>query len=119
VFLEGPFNGTNMNTSINASIPSAQPFNTPPFNYLGTETVGLIGTDIVDWVYVEMRTGATPATATTVVDQKAGLLKNDGTIVDADGITSLNFNLAPGSYYIVIYSRNHLPIMSPTAVLIN
>jgi len=118
VFLEGPYSGPNMNTSINTNIPTAQPYNTAPWYYSGTETAS-IGPDIVDWVFVELRTGTTPATATTVVATKAGLLKNDGTIVDSDGITSLNFELAAGNYYIVIYHRNHLPIMSPTEVTLN
>lgn len=119
VFLEGPYSGAGMNTNISSDIPKAQPFNTAPFNYAGTETSPAIPNDIVDWVYVEMRSGTTPATATTIEDKKAGLLKSDGTIVDVDGVTNLNFDLAPGNYYIVIYSRNHLPIMTPTAVTIN
>ncbi len=120
VFLEGPYAGPNMNTAIAGSVPSGQPYNTAPWNYPGTETASVTsGGDIVDWVLVELRTGATPATATTVVATKAGLLKNNGTIVDADGFTNLNFNAAPGNYYIVVYHRNHLPIMSATAITLN
>ncbi|MBK7980660.1 MAG: hypothetical protein IPK06_11840 [Ignavibacteriae bacterium] len=115
VFLEGAYDNQNMNSNI--TIPSAQPFNTAPWNYSETITAN-IGNDIVDWVLVELRTGASPATATTIIKQKAGLLKNDGTIVDADGFTNLNFDVAAGDYYIVIYHRNHLPIMSPTTITI-
>ena len=115
VFLEGAYDSQNMNSNI--TIPSAQPFNTAPWNYSETITAN-IGNDIVDWVLVELRTGASPATATTIIKQKAGLLKNDGTIVDADGFTNLNFDVAAGDYYIVIYHRNHLPIMSPTTITI-
>jgi photosystem II stability/assembly factor-like uncharacterized protein len=118
VFLEGSYNSSNMNTNINGSIPNAQPYNTAPWNYTGIETAS-ISSDIVDWVLIELRTGSSPSTATTVVATKAGLLKSDGTIVDSDGFTNLNFNVAAGNYYIVIYHRNHLPIMSPTAISLN
>ncbi len=116
VFLEGPYSTPSMNKNI--SVPSAHPYNTAPWNYSGTETAS-IGNDIVDWVLIEMRSGATPSTATTVEDTKAALLKSDGTIIDSDGITPVNFDLPAGNYYIVIYHRNHLPIMSPTAITIN
>ncbi|MCP5064585.1 MAG: hypothetical protein GY936_19280 [Ignavibacteriae bacterium] len=115
VFLEGPYNNPIMNTDIQPNVPKFHPYNTAPWNYAGTESA-TITTDIVDWVLVELRTGSTPATATTVVGRKAALLKNDGTIVDSDGITNVNFNLASGNYYIVIYHRNHLPVMSATAI---
>lgn len=118
VFLEGPYNSPNMNTDIQSSIPKTQPYNTPPWNYAGTETAS-ISSEIVDWVLVELRTGSTPATATNIVGQKAALLKKDGTIVDSDGFSNVNFNLPSGNYYIVIYHRNHIPIMSATAVAIN
>ena len=117
VFLEGPYSGANMNTAIAGSVPNNQPFNTDPWSYPGTETASItVGSDIVDWVLVELRTGDTPSTATTVVETKAALLKSDGTIVDADGFTNLNFDVPSGDYYIVIYHRNHLPIMTPTAI---
>ena len=41
VFLEGPFNGTDMNADLAGlpDFPLAQPFNTAPWNYAGTESV--------------------------------------------------------------------------------
>ena len=120
VLLEGAYAGSNMNASITETVPNQQPFNTAPWSYVGTETASVtVGSDIVDWVFVELRTGASPSTATNIVQTKAGLLKSDGTIVDADGFTNLNFGVAPGNYYIVIYHRNHLPIITPTAITIN
>lgn len=115
VFLQGPYNSPNMNTDIQSSVPKFHPYNTAPWNYAGTESA-TITTDIVDWVLIELRTGSSPATATNVVGRQAALLKNDGTILASDGITNVNFNLASGSYYIVIYHRNHLPVMSATAI---
>jgi len=40
------------------------------------------GDDIVDWVFIEVRDGATPA---TVVQTKSALIQRDGDIVDLDG----------------------------------
>ncbi len=58
VFLEGPFNGTDMNADLAGlpDFPLAQPFNTAPWNYAGTESVlSVPNADVVDWVLVEMR----------------------------------------------------------------
>ena len=91
VFLEGAYAGPNMNTAISGSIPNNQPYNVAPWNYGGTETAVSIGNDIVDWVLVELRSGGTPSTATVVEATKAALLKSNGTIVDADGITTVSY----------------------------
>ncbi len=48
--------------------------------------------------------------------QRAGLLKSDGTIVDLDGESPLRFNVPPGDYYIKVEHRNHLSVMSATAI---
>jgi len=75
VLLEGPFNGTEMNTYLNeqGSIPLSQPFNTSPWNYTGSETVALIpNTEVVDWVLVEIRDAidAASANSSTIVEQQ-------------------------------------------------
>ena len=44
-------------------------------------------------------------------------MKNDGGIVDLDGTSAVAFpGVADGDYYIVVYHRNHLPVMSAAAV---
>ena len=44
-------------------------------------------------------------------------LKSDGTIVDTDGTSPVQFTgLSAGNYYIVIRHRNHLAIMSASAI---
>jgi hypothetical protein len=66
---------------------------------------------IVDWVFVELRTGASGAT--TVQATRAALLQSDGDIVDADGVSPITFPSTPaGNYYITIRHRNHLSISS-------
>lgn len=96
-------------------IPSAQPYGS--IGYTGTETVApsvltVTGANaIVDWVLVELRSDAT-----TVVTKRAGLVQRDGDIVDTDGVTPLTFTAASGSYYVVVRHRNHLGVMSGSAI---
>ena len=119
-FLRGPWNGTAMNTGLNSGgiIPLSQPYNTTPFNYTGTESVGSIpNANIVDWVLVEHRKPLSglpsDATSSTITGRKAGFLLNNGTVVDLDGVTPLSFNIAKqGASFIVIRHRNHLGILS-------
>lgn len=122
-FLEGPFNGTGMNTTLNTSgyLPLAQPYNAAPWNYAGTESVTVIPNgNVVDWVLLEIREtagAAATATASTTVARQAAFILNDGTIVTVDGTNEL---LVPATFndnvYVVIYHRNHLSMMSSAPV---
>ena len=116
VWLEGPFTGSEMDTSLNARdlLPLAQPYNTAPWNYTGSEAVTAIpGDDIVDWVLLSLRSGSDGATA---VDTQAAFLKMDGSIVDTSGSGPVIFErVAPGNYYLVVHHRNHLAVMSAAA----
>jgi hypothetical protein len=114
VFLQGPWNGTDMNTHLldNGLIPLEQPYVSAPWNYNGTEEVDAIPDDVVDWVLVELRTGLA---ASTVEARRAGFLLKDGSVVDLDGSSSLSFySVTQGDYYIVVKHRNHLAVMSAT-----
>ncbi|MBN1338984.1 MAG: beta-propeller fold lactonase family protein [Bacteroidales bacterium] len=126
VYLEGPFVGVEMTTSLNSGglIPLSQPFNTAPWNYQGTEAVGAIpNTEIVDWVLVELRDAATATQATgqTMVARSAGFLLKDGNIVDLDGQSLLSYsNLTiQESLFVVIWHRNHFSIMSAIPLVEN
>ena len=122
VILQGAYNGTDMNIILKTlnRIPLAQPYGSVPYNtaaftYTGTESVGSIPADVVDWVLVELRTGTASATV-TANGKKAGFLLKDGSIVGTDGSSLLAFPLVEmGNYYIVVRHRNHLPIMSAAA----
>ncbi len=119
VLLEGAFNDGDMSTQLNTEglIPLQQPYNTPPWNYTGTEEAAAIPADVVDWVLVELRDADSPGNATpaTIVTgwPKAFFLKNDGSLVGPDGnppnigSPTINDNL-----YIVVRHRNHLDVMS-------
>lgn len=113
IFLQGPFNSSSMQTTLNQGsyLPIPQPYNAPPWNYNGTENLGSgpIST-MVDWVLVELRNSNNPS---QVVARRAALLKNNGLLLEPNGNEGVVFNnTVPGSYYLAIYHRNHLAIMS-------
>ena len=115
VILQGPYNTVTgkMNTTINAAgnLPLAQPYNTLPWNYTGTEHVISFSDSIVDWVLVELRDATDKI---TVIERKAGLLSRSGIIRNTDNSSGLYFTAAENlsNYYIVIWHRNHMPVMS-------
>ncbi len=118
VFLEGPFNGASMNTHLNSEslIPLSQPFNTPPWNYSGTESVAAIPNgNVVDWVLVQSRDAADAGSATgvTAFSQQAAFLLSNGSITGLDGTSLIRFSAGiQQQLFVVIYHRNHVAVMS-------
>jgi hypothetical protein len=126
VYLEGPYAGSRtMNTMLfdNSLIPLAQPFNTAPWSYAGTESVVAVPADIVDWVLVDIRDAATPEAALpeTSIWKKACFLKSDGQIVDLDGTTlpSIGNPTVINNLYVVVRHRNHIAVMSSAGMALN
>lgn len=121
-FLEGPYNGTDMNTNLNSTgnIPLGQPYNASPWNYSGTESVASIpDADIVDWVLVELRDAASASQATggTMIAQQAAFVKKDGTIVNTSGSGELTiYTTFSQELYVVVWHRNHLGVLSADAL---
>ncbi|MCB9247693.1 MAG: hypothetical protein H6613_03740 [Ignavibacteriales bacterium] len=95
VNLEGVFSGGIMSTSTSFQnvVPTGQPFNIAPWTYTGTETFTTLPANAIDWVLVELRSGSA---ANTMVKRKAGLVKNDGTIINADDGLPISFEIAEG-----------------------
>ncbi|MCB0805682.1 MAG: hypothetical protein KDC05_07765 [Bacteroidales bacterium] len=118
IFLEGPYNGVDMETGLNASghIPLFQPYNTAPWNYDGTEQVlSIPGIDVVDWVLIEARDAAIPeeATGSSVVGRQAAFLMKNGSVRSFQGNSQLAFGTSLNEgLFIVVYHRDHLPVMS-------
>jgi hypothetical protein len=136
VFLEGANNGAGSMTAVLSSFtagdpyystspfPLTQPYSASPWNYSGTENVGSVPANVVDWVYIELRSADIPdnATAATIFGKRAAFLKSDGSIVDIDGTSPVKFTYGTPSgpnVYVVIKHRNHLAIMSSSGVLKN
>ena len=118
VFLEGPFSGSLMQTDLNDQnlIPLTQPYSVSPWNYGGSENVVEIPNPyIVDWILVEIRDAASPATAdqSTIIGRQAGFVLQDGSIVSIDGVSDMQFDATVSQdLYVVVFHRNHLGIMS-------
>jgi hypothetical protein len=108
VFLQGPYNTATHqmdNTLRTTGVLAA---------HFGAIT---IPTDAVDSITVEIRNAPTAGGSTLRLFKPAWLLQ-DGSIVDfvTPGNGYVAFTGAPGgNYYIVIWHRNHLAIMSSTA----
>jgi hypothetical protein len=74
---------------------------------------------IVDWVWIELRDATNPS---VIIDGKSALLQRDGDIVEAladDTSTPVSFSQEAGDYYIVVKHRNHLGIMSNSALALS
>lgn len=114
--LQGPYNDAlgNMNTALAAGnhIGLVQPFNRPPWNYPGTESVASVASNIVDWLLIDLLDANF-----NVQGRKAAFLRQDGVLTDLDGSQGVIFpGVLAGNYYVVVRSRNHLPIVSNTMV---
>ncbi len=106
VYLQGPYiNDGRMSTIYNEKdlLPLIDPYN-------GTVSVKSIPENIVDWISLEIRKDSN---SNSNVINKIAFLKDDGSIVETDGISPLSFSeVAQGEYYLVIKHRNHISIMS-------
>jgi len=115
VNLEGPYDNNNgfMRTYLKTGglIPTSQPYYTTPWNYLGSESKEAY-TGVVDWILVELRDAvdASSATGITMIEQQAAFLTGDGRCI-IDFSSSYSNDL-----FVVIWHRNHLPVMSANSV---
>ncbi len=72
---------------------------------------------IVDWLLVELRNADNPS---QVVASQAVLLQRDGDVVSSDrGDLNLLFDLAAGDYYVAVRHRNHLGVMTTSALALS
>ena len=130
VILEGPYNtGTGlMNDGLRSAslIPSSQPFIALGYTFVGSPGGGAaVGSGvfsvtgnnaIVDWAIVELRNSSTPA---TVVASCAALVQRDGDVVALDGVSPVSITAAAGPYHVAVRHRNHLGVMTATAVALS
>lgn len=126
VILEGAWNNaTAMNTTLEDGdlVSKEAPYNGVNL-HIGSESVAseaAVPDGAVDWVLVELRE-ADNADAATDAKRKgsaAGFLMSSGEVKATNGVDDLTVSLSDNSgtdYFVVIYHRNHLPIMSASAV---
>jgi hypothetical protein len=106
----------NDNLRANNLVPLSDPYTNTTTT---TSTVlGVTGNDaIVDWVFLELRTGESGYTS--VASTRAALLQRDGDIVDVDGVSLVKFNASIGYYYVAIRHRNHLGFRTTSELTLN
>lgn len=137
--LEGAYTtaGDSMFLSLRSApdlLPTSQPFNTADYgSYNGGETITLADyPTAVDWVLVEVRgvsngafanadSSAIQSSGAAYVSRRAALLLSNGTIVSpyssATGNDTLLYRTTTDAeFFVVLYHRNHIPIMSGAAV---
>lgn len=124
VFLDGPYLSaqTSMSDSlrIKGLLPLEEPYTALGYSLSGsavtTTTVlgnATPGNAVTDWVLVELREAAAPH---GVVECRAGLLQRDGDIVAVDGSSALGFCTPAGTYRVAVRHRNHLGVMTGSAM---
>jgi hypothetical protein len=117
------------NAPVSIVIPVSDPYRNAPYstafthvnnNLTEVATVNafndmpLANDNIVDWVFVELRSNVTPGN--TVLQTRSALLQRDGDIVDIDGITPVYFkNVDAANYTITVKHRNHLAMSTNPA----
>ncbi len=105
-WLQGPYANGLMQTNLSNSLPLTSPYSADPI------TVSSIPENVVDWVLLELRSSATGQP----LRSKSMWLNEDG-YIHTPGISIVALlNSSPGSYYVVLRHRNHLAIMSGSAV---
>ncbi|MCB9054018.1 MAG: PKD domain-containing protein [Lewinellaceae bacterium] len=106
-----PASGTTMRTDINGLIPTADPYGLS----ISTSSVPA---NAVDWVRIELRSGAGPGSATTVVASTAAFLSSNGTVKAVNG-DKVDFSSVPnGNYFVAIKHRNHLGVITNGTVAV-
>jgi parallel beta-helix repeat protein len=123
VWLQGPFNGFNMNDGLRTAgiIPTADPYPTLGYSHIGgggattsAQVLAVSGNNaIVDWVVIEIRNATTPSQR---VYSTSALLQRDGDVVATDGVSAITIPLPPGQYHVAIKHRNHLGVMTASPV---
>lgn len=119
ILLQGAISGDTMRTDLREAglLPLDHPFAGLGWITSGLDSVGAIPPGIVDWVLVEIRTDSSDS---TIKARQAAFLRKDGTVTGLDGTGPVCFaTLSPGSYVVVVRHRNHLPIMSATALTLD
>ena len=126
--LEGPYNSTTglMGDALRIFqvIPFVEPYTSMGYPHVGgggesvaSSELATTGTNaIVDWVVVELRSSATPA---TVLATRSALIQRDGDVVATDGASPLVFDLLGGDYHVALRHRNHLGVMTQTPVALS
>ncbi len=128
--LEGPSTGGGMGDNLkeNGFLPLMEPYSglgmpidNPGVSLSSASVLNGVAAqdDIVDWVLVQFRDKNDP---TSIVYSEAMLIDQTGQIfayTNGRKTEVLSFPVAHDSYYLAIFHRNHLPVMSATPLVFN
>ena len=121
LMLDGPYDegADRMSDGLRSGglLPTTEPYSAAGFAQVfgGGESIdpaalATTGDDaIVDWVLLELRDAAAPA---TIIATRAALLQRDGDVVDTDLGGSVTFRATGGNYHVAVRHRNHLGAMT-------
>ena len=113
LFLQGPYDtGTHqMTTTLGPGSGNVIPLTAPYAD--DARTSAAVPSTAADWVLVQLRSSA----GGDAVGSRSCFLRSDGMLTADDGTTTqIRIPAAPGDYYLVIRHRNHLSVMTATAV---
>ncbi len=113
------------------NFPLSDPYSVAPWNTVFTHVaagptaattstvLNVTGNNaIIDWVFLELRTGFSGAS--TVAYTRAALLQADGDVVDTDGTSVVAFpNAVAGNYFVAIRHRNHLGFRTENPIAVS
>jgi hypothetical protein len=106
-YRSAPYNFVHVNNAVPESVISAG-FANPFIDQANPDN------NIVDWVFLELRTNVTPGN--TITQTRSALVQRDGDIVDVDGESPVYFKDVPaGGYTITVKHRNHLAMSTNPA----
>ncbi|MEL6844525.1 MAG: hypothetical protein AAFP02_15040, partial [Bacteroidota bacterium] len=77
-----------MSQQIAPQLPNLHPFTGAPWLYDGLDNWTSLPANTVDWVLLEARDKNDPS---IILQRKAGLVRQDGVILDMDGSTGVTF----------------------------
>ncbi len=121
LFLEGPFQSNGeMNTVQFPVLPLSHPYQNQPYNIPSLSISNFPNNNIVDWLIVELRSGSinNSNNNTSLIERKIALLDKWGNVLDPFSGASLRFTntIINNDYFVLVRHRNHLDVMSSTAV---
>lgn len=126
-FLEGPYSTQNheMDSDLAGSgaLPLSQPFSDQAYDgtvldFDSTQSVVSHRAKTTDWLLASLRL-STDSASTIATATQAALIAKDGTVVTGRGDSLLFPGIPDGAYYLVLRSRNHLDIMSDSAIVVS
>ncbi len=112
IFLEGPYNGTNMNATLTVDTNSPYPEDAETLISIPS----IPGNEVVDWVLVQLRDKTDES---IILQSQSAFVLEDGSVVELDGSSPVSFSFPADNYYISVKHRNHLEVMTNGAIALN